>query len=325
MTFFPPLLFSARSTRGFTLTEFMIAMALGLLLIAGVIHVYVASISSWRVNDDLARMQESGRVAIDMLERDLRMAAYKGCAREDDGALSSVLSGTARAEWEKGFWVKQNGTTRNLELSFRTPREGILKLASDVSAGTNKFTLADNAYSQAIHEKDFFVLGDCGKSELFDDGTTIRAVGSAVEIDRTASFTNSYYKDSAQLLALVKNSYKHEYDNTEKSWVLKRNDEVLASNVDVFRICYAEADTTGSKLASEFKKVDAASINWNKVGTIQINLVLAAEAAAAVDKSSSVNFVLCDGKEAWAATEVPQDTKLRKFFSTTVHLRNKLL
>ncbi|MDR1647985.1 MAG: PilW family protein [Zoogloeaceae bacterium] len=327
-----PLFFHTRSARGFTLTEFMVAMTLGLLLIGGVIHVYVASFSSWRINDDLARIQENGRIAIGMLERDLRMAAFRGCAREDEGALSSALKDTAKTEWDRGFWVqeKAGSTAGELELVFRAPREGALKLSANVEEGKKDLLLENSAYSQAIkggEDGDFFLVGDCGKSELFK-GEKAQTTDT-VKIERTDTFINTHDRNDTgvQVLALAKTVYAFEYDAARKHWVLMRDGAVLA-DVAVFRLCYAEEEAIGGKLASVYGKVDASNagtINWDRVSSVQINLVLAAEATAAVDGNIANNPVLCDGAPAWAAGSVPQDTKLRKLLSTTVRLRNKSL
>jgi type IV pilus assembly protein PilW len=326
--------FPVRVARGFTLAEFMVAMTLGLLLISGVIHVYVASFSSWRVNDDLARLQENGRIAIGMLERDLRMAAFRGCAREDEGALSNALTTAAQAEWENGFWI--SGSSTAPVLTFRTPREGILKLSASVTAGSKELVLENNTASQAILSEDFFMVGHCGKSELFNDGAVGTASGT-IKVNRTGAFANAYDRNDSgvQVLALARNFYTHEYDTDEKAWVLKRNKEVLAANVEVFRICYAEE--SGGKLTAPYQQVDftkLGAINWNKVGSLQINLLLAAEATtAAIDRNAAAQSAnalvteLCDddGSVPWASGAAPQDTKLRKLFSTTIHLRNKPL
>ena len=41
--------------------------------------VYVNSKQVTRVNDTISRLQESGRFAIHLLDRDMRMAGFRGC------------------------------------------------------------------------------------------------------------------------------------------------------------------------------------------------------------------------------------------------------
>ena len=68
------------NAKGFTLVEILIAMMIGLFLLAGVLQIFINSKQSYRMQEALARLQESGRFALDFLDRDIRMAGYRGCA-----------------------------------------------------------------------------------------------------------------------------------------------------------------------------------------------------------------------------------------------------
>ena len=60
---------------GFTLVELMIALALGLLVTAGIISVFVATSKAGNVQTQMARLQEEGRYAMGQIGSDLSMAA----------------------------------------------------------------------------------------------------------------------------------------------------------------------------------------------------------------------------------------------------------
>lgn len=64
---------------GLSLVELMIAMVIGLLLILGVMQVFSASRVSYQLSEGISRTQENSRFAIDMLQRDIRMAGHFGC------------------------------------------------------------------------------------------------------------------------------------------------------------------------------------------------------------------------------------------------------
>ena len=66
---------------GVTLIELLVAVAVGMLLIAGVIQIFVGNSQTYRFNESLSRIQENGRFAIEEITRDVRMAGYYGCAR----------------------------------------------------------------------------------------------------------------------------------------------------------------------------------------------------------------------------------------------------
>jgi type IV pilus assembly protein PilW len=84
--------------RGVTLIELMIAMVLGLLIVAAAGAVYVSSKQAFRANDNLARVQENVRAAFDIISRDIRQTAFFGCAGQDV-KLTNNLSNNTRLLW----------------------------------------------------------------------------------------------------------------------------------------------------------------------------------------------------------------------------------
>jgi type IV pilus assembly protein PilW len=71
--------FVRRAQRGLTLIELMVSMVLGLLLVLGVVSVYVTNQQAARTNEGLARLQESGRIAFELMSRELRQAGGNPC------------------------------------------------------------------------------------------------------------------------------------------------------------------------------------------------------------------------------------------------------
>ena len=56
-----------RGESGLSLVELMVAMAISLILLAGVYRLFISSTTSYREQDDLARLQENVRAAMDVL------------------------------------------------------------------------------------------------------------------------------------------------------------------------------------------------------------------------------------------------------------------
>lgn len=90
-------------TSGFTLIELMIAMVLGLVVIAGVTSVFLAGQQSFRTNDALANVQDSSRVAFELMARDMREAGLTGCNGANgtnlNFSITNVLSNRGTAWW----------------------------------------------------------------------------------------------------------------------------------------------------------------------------------------------------------------------------------
>lgn len=66
---------------GFSLIELLVAMLIGLLVLAGVIQVVVNSKRSFIDNQEISFIQDNTRYALDIIVKDLRSAGYRGCAR----------------------------------------------------------------------------------------------------------------------------------------------------------------------------------------------------------------------------------------------------
>lgn len=71
-----------RAADGVSLIELMIALAIGTVLLIGLVQVFAASRTAYQLSTGLARVQENGRFAMDILQRDLRMAGHVGCVND---------------------------------------------------------------------------------------------------------------------------------------------------------------------------------------------------------------------------------------------------
>lgn len=76
---------------GFTLIELMIAMVLGLIVIAGVISVFLAAQQSYRSNNALSDVEDGSRIAFELMARDIRQAGLTGC-NSMNGRVTNVLN-----------------------------------------------------------------------------------------------------------------------------------------------------------------------------------------------------------------------------------------
>ncbi|KPN20991.1 hypothetical protein AO715_14500 [Xanthomonas sp. Mitacek01] len=70
-----------------TLVELMIAIAIGMLLVLALLQVFDASRTAYQLSSGLARTQENGRFAVDILQRDIRMAGHMGCVNDQSRFL----------------------------------------------------------------------------------------------------------------------------------------------------------------------------------------------------------------------------------------------
>lgn len=96
---------SGQTQRGSTLIELMIALAIGLFITAAAISVMVGNRQTYDTTEGMSRIQESARVAFELLARDIREAGLNSCggARQFVNVLTNPSS---------LWWTQWNGGLR---------------------------------------------------------------------------------------------------------------------------------------------------------------------------------------------------------------------
>ncbi len=84
-----------RRARGFSLTELLVALALGLVLALAVSSVYLFTKSAFTRQDQLATVQQNVRTAFEYLASDTRMVGHLGCYTGNTAPPSTALSAGA--------------------------------------------------------------------------------------------------------------------------------------------------------------------------------------------------------------------------------------
>lgn len=124
-----------RLSIGLSLIEIMIALAIGSLLILGLVQVFAASRTAYQLSEGIGRSQENGRFAMEYLQRDIRMAGHYGCVNDQShlqtpGALNATYFGAATgATIGRDFPVgvrgyDANGTAPGATLNLAAPTAG---------------------------------------------------------------------------------------------------------------------------------------------------------------------------------------------------------
>ncbi len=73
--------------RGFTLIELMVAMAISLILLAGVLGAFTAQDKAYRLQNNLTELQQNLRVAVEFMSDDIQLAGYGAPDDEDNWGI----------------------------------------------------------------------------------------------------------------------------------------------------------------------------------------------------------------------------------------------
>ncbi len=144
-------LFSAPLTpahlqRGVNLIEIMVAMAIGLFLVLGATTLYVNTKKTADVDDSIARLQETARYALSVIETDVRMANYWGMVKDSSKITNKESQGgTSTASGLSAGVADDCGPT------FIDPE-------TYIGASNNNYNLACAANSTAVVSADTLVV-----------------------------------------------------------------------------------------------------------------------------------------------------------------------
>lgn len=89
-----PPIGTGRNVAGFGLIELMIAMVLGLIVMGAAFAVFMSNQNTFRANEGLNRIQESARVAFELMSRDIRAAGGSSCSN------MSMIEGVIAPDWQ---------------------------------------------------------------------------------------------------------------------------------------------------------------------------------------------------------------------------------
>ncbi|MDO5610327.1 MAG: prepilin-type N-terminal cleavage/methylation domain-containing protein [Pseudomonadota bacterium] len=82
---------SPRRSSGFTLIELMVALLLGLLVLAAALGLFLTNQRTYRATENLSRVQENARAAFELLAADIRAAGGNPCGRQQTVAGGNTV------------------------------------------------------------------------------------------------------------------------------------------------------------------------------------------------------------------------------------------
>lgn len=179
---------------GFGLIELMIALVLGLLVIGAAFAVFQSNQASYNANEGLNRIQESARVAFELMSRDLRSAGGSACSNQS--VVEAVTGSESQTALFRDTPVAGSGT----ELTVTSGEDSAYRVtgstASSVTLDSTQIADARDAF-----EKDDWLLL-CNMRKTF----VVQATGVTTNTITFAQLPESYdpiHDDHAPPAAVV--------------------------------------------------------------------------------------------------------------------------
>jgi type IV pilus assembly protein PilW len=317
---------------GLTLIELMIAMVIGLFLVGGVLQVFSSARQTYRVHDATSRMQEGGRMALEVLARDIRMADFWGCASNSIKMVNNLDTAGA------GYVDFVTGGVEGTDGGGMTPDSITLRggfdagITVDPPYGPQASANIKVNKASDLAQDDIVMVSDCTNGDIFQI-TNANPDGAGVLVHNTGSgdpgnynVTNpgcpganahclsKVYGADAKILITREIIYTIGM-GSEGEPALFRNDAEFLDGIENLQILYGE-DTNGSGTPNYFVPADQVT-DMESVISIRLAVV-----------TRSADDFLTDGiaqnYNVLGTNVVAPDQRLRQVYTSTIAVRNRL-
>jgi len=233
-----------RPAGGFSLIELMVAMTIGLVILAAVVQIFVRSHATYKLDEGMSRVQENARFAMDYLAKDIRMAGYLGCnssllaadihnrVKPINNAATTFQTGGIKGyrytcptgcTGDKSEWTPPlpgdffaNGEVRTGTDVIIIQRGSDLDTAlwGNLISDTGSIQIKDTAtIGGQIADDDILMISDCTAADIFrvtnitpPGGTDHYTITHAAATNTSPNFAK-VYQDDARVMKLVSNAY----------------------------------------------------------------------------------------------------------------------
>lgn len=207
--------------RGVSLVELMVATAIGLILMTGVIQLFLSSRATFATQQAVSRVQETGRLAMEFVTRDIRMAGFMGCISRNM-SLTNTLNQSNTLPFRFDVAIEgadiQNDGGGNAPAGYPSALAGtdvvVVRSAGGASAvitqnnngaqlfveytGEDPSACGGNGSISGICQGDILVVSDCSKARVFQvTGLTATSGNTQVNLQHAASGDPGNHSDYA--------------------------------------------------------------------------------------------------------------------------------
>ena len=276
---------------GLSLIELMITIPLGLLIMLAVLKIFTANIQGISIQNSFSRVQENGRITIELMTRDIRSADYWGCLR-DSSKITNHLGNTFNFITIGAQGINGENNVESTTISGITVKDATdtltlrgLDVFSDlkiIEAKANSTNIKINTGID-IDQGDVLLLSDCLSGDLFiNTKADVKTKGLLhhnqgqsffTKFSNTVKFSNltkklaEDYTINAQIFTpYVKTYFIGKNSTGNYSLYLNEGDNVseLVRGINELQVLYGE-DTNGDKSINKYATA-ATAVMDNVIG-----------------------------------------------------------
>lgn len=314
---------------GFTLIELMVALTLGLILVAVAIQLLISGQVSYKIQTSASSLQDSGVFGVNYVTKNIRLANYGNAGIMNDEALyggivlSNQTSGSATPI--------ANGNLKDLKIGTT-----ILTGENLISANQNN----DSAFSTYPKSDQLVIMYQAPMNTFTCDGKKVRGpektntryskgwyVIERYYIKKDSNKSEANLNCSSAIFIATGEVAPQEYDSTTISTVntLSSNyasnaGEMIAKNVEYMRIQLIVRNSDGSTRTlgiNEYNTIPISATTQHRPAIIGVNLGWLVRSTEKVTIAEKPSFNILD-----QTITVENDGYMRQIYTTTIALRN---
>ncbi|MCO6440676.1 MAG: PilW family protein [Nitrococcus mobilis] len=327
------------------MVEIMVALTLSLLLLGAVFQIFISAKASYRMNEGLARLQETGRFAVDILTGDIRMAGYQGCMTLDQLTPNvivknppselllydpaNVLRGQNDLASGNDLVDDHRAVVGSDSLSLLKASPAVAHLSGNMTAINANIQLDGNP--AGFEQDDILMITDCAEADIFK-ATSVSSSGGTVTIahasdGNTTNNLSKAYQGDAMVMAFESSTYyvadtnrTNEAGEPIYGLYVQRlggTPVELVAGVEDMQVLYGE---DGNADGSVDSYVNAGAVaDFTNVLSIRVALLVDSVTPASTQPDSATYTLLDE------TVDPPNGRYLRKVFTLTATVRNREL
>lgn len=313
-----------------TLIELMIALLIGAFLLTGISQIFIGSKQTNRMQENLSRLQENGRFSLNLISQDIRRAGFQGCPSLRSASITTnTAAGIPTLSANTAVSGSDGASGDSINLIYADSCDANLTTTMvDVSTAIQ----INNSNTCSINANEALLVSNCNSVDIF------RATNNGTPVQHAA--LNNVYGIDAELF----NYHDYTYSIANNNWggrSLWRRDNAqlnpssveLIEGVENMQILFGidtddddDADATTSApdgpanyyvSPGNVPDLDLdGTVDWYRVVSIRISLLVATIDNNLTAQAQTYTFN--------GVTTTPTDRRIRRVFTTTVTLRNRL-
>jgi type IV pilus assembly protein PilW len=330
------LLPQASPQRGFSLIELMISITLGLILLLGVLQLLDSTRQANRTNDALGQLQENGRIALELISKDIREAGNGGCNRTGQLQIAGlpVAITTPYGNPPRPIQGLAAGTLANMVNTATAPTEGLF--LSGLATGSTSLAASMATQNSPIsfraggswRTNDLLILSDCLLNGTLADAFVALAdnTGVAGVIASPRRLQVRYPEFAILGSAFARQLYIGDIDgdgvrSLYRTDLTNATTAPLVDGVVDMRFRFG-MDTNADGQVDVYVGMVPAP-NWDNVLSVEISLLLRDTTPTAAWVATAPQTYTFPSWAAGTTTAPVGDTHLYTVMGTTIALRNR--